>query len=126
MRAKYLATAGTILHHKLNKDQGAVELLNRALDAHPNDLKAFERLYQILASRREWAAVEANLLRMIDRFTHTETSRGTMEALWRRLADVYRVGLKDVASATRAYEMCARLAPHDPRYPQMLAQLRQR
>lgn len=123
MRAKYLATAGKILHHKLNQDEGAVELLNRALDAHPNDLKSFERLYQILASRREWAAVEANLLRMIDRFTHTEAARGTMEALWRRLADVYRVGLKDLAAASRAYEMCARLAPHDPRYPQMLAQI---
>ena len=126
MRAKYLSTAGKILHHKLNQDEGAVELLNRALDANPNDLKAFERLYQILASRREWAAVETNLLRMIERFKHTETSRGTMEALWRRLADVYRVGLKNPASAIRAYEMCARLAPHDPRYPQMLAQLQRR
>jgi tetratricopeptide (TPR) repeat protein len=126
MRAKYLATAGKILHHKLNQDQAAVELLNRALDAHPNDLKSFERLYQILASRREWPAVEANLLRMIERFQSTEAAHGTMEALWRRLADVYRVGLKDLDAAARAYQMCARLAPHDPRYPQMLAQIAER
>jgi tetratricopeptide (TPR) repeat protein len=126
MRAKYLATAGKILHHKLNRDDAAVELLNRALDAHPNDLKSFERLYQILASRREWTAVEANLLRMIERFEHTEAARGTMEALWRRLADVYRVGLKDLDAAARAYQMCARLAPHDPRYQQLLAQIAER
>jgi tetratricopeptide (TPR) repeat protein len=126
LRAKYLATAGKILHHKLGQDDGAVDLLNRALDAHPNDLKAFERLYQILAAKRDWRGVEGNLLRMIERFQETEASPGTMEALWRRLADVYRVGLKNLAAAANAYQMCARLAPHDPRYPQLLAQLADR
>jgi tetratricopeptide (TPR) repeat protein len=126
MRAKYLATAGKILHHKLGQDDAAVDLLNRALDSNPNDLKAFERLYQILAGRRDWAAVEANLLRMIDRFRETEAASGTLEALWRRLADVYRVGLKDMASAVSAYQMCARLAPHDPRYAHILAQMAER
>jgi hypothetical protein len=63
---------------------------------------------------------------MIERFGNTETSRDTMEALWRRLADVYRVGLKDLNAAARAYQMCARLAPHDPRYQQMLAQIAER
>jgi tetratricopeptide (TPR) repeat protein len=123
MRAKYLATAGKILHHKLGHDDAAVDLLNRALDAHANDLKSFERLYQILAGRRDWPGVEKNLRRMIQRFVDTETSPTTLEALWRRLGDVYRVGLKDLASAAHSYEMCARLAPHDPRYPQLLAQV---
>jgi tetratricopeptide (TPR) repeat protein len=126
MRAKYLATAGKILFHKLGQEDAAVELLNRALDSYPNDLKSFERLYQILASRRQWAPVEANLLRMIQRFEHTEAASGTMEALWYRLAEVYRVGLKDLAAAARAYQMCARLAPHNPRYPQMLAKIAER
>jgi tetratricopeptide (TPR) repeat protein len=126
MRAKYLATAGKILHHKLGQDDAAVEMLNRALDSDPNDLKAFERLYQILAGRRDWPAVEANLVRMIERFRQTEAAPSTLEALWRRLADVYRVGLKDLVRATAAYQMCARLAPHDPRYPQMLAQIAER
>jgi tetratricopeptide (TPR) repeat protein len=126
LRAKYLATAGKILHHKLGQDDAAVELLNRALDSDPNDLKAFERLYQILAGRRDWSGVENNLLRMIERFRQTEAAPSTLEALWRRLADVYRVGLKDLARAASAYQMCARLAPHDPRYPQMLAQIAER
>jgi tetratricopeptide (TPR) repeat protein len=126
MRAKYLATAGKILHRKLGRDEAAVDLLNRALDAHPNDLKTFERLYQILAGRRDWRGVEASLLRMIERFRQTEAAPGTMEALWRRLADVYRVGIKDLAAAANAYQMCARLAPHDSRYPQILAQIAER
>lgn len=126
LRAKYLATAGKILHHKLGQDEPAVDLLNRALDANPNDLKAFERLYQILANRRDWPGVERNLRRMIERFNRAEAPPSALEALWRRLADVYRVGLKDLDSAATAYEMCARLAPHDPRYSQMLAQIAER
>jgi tetratricopeptide (TPR) repeat protein len=126
LRGKYLATAGKILHHKLGQDDAAVDLLNRALDDNPNDLKAFDRLYQIQAGRRDWAGVELNLRRMIERFAKAEASPATLEALWRRLGDVYRVGLKDLDSAARAYQVCMSLAPHDLRYPQMLAQIAER
>ena len=34
--------------------------------------------------------------------------------------------LKDLDAAARAYQMCARLAPHDPRYQQILAQIAER
>jgi tetratricopeptide (TPR) repeat protein len=125
MRAKYLTTAAKIVHHKLGNDAEAVDLFNRALDAHPDDLTVFERLYQILAGRRAWREVESNLLRMIARIKADDAleKAPTLEALWRRLGDIYRVGLEDPVSATNAYQMCARLAPHDPRYPTMIAQL---
>jgi tetratricopeptide (TPR) repeat protein len=125
MRAKYLTTAAKIVHHKLGNDAEAVELFNRALDAHPDDLAVFERLYQILAGRRAWREVESNLLRMIARIKADDAleKAPTLEALWRRLGDIYRVGLEDPVSATNAYQMCARLAPHDPRYPTMITQL---
>jgi tetratricopeptide (TPR) repeat protein len=125
MRAKYLTTAAKIVHHKLGNEPEAVELFNRALDAHPDDLAVFERLYQILAGRRAWRDVESNLLRMIARIKADDAleKAPTLEALWRRLGDIYRVGLEDPVSATNAYQMCARLAPHDPRYPTMIAQL---
>jgi tetratricopeptide (TPR) repeat protein len=125
MRAKYLTTAAKIVHHKLGGEDEAVELFNRALDAHPDDLAVFERLYQILAGRRAWRAVESNLLRMIARIKADDAleKAPTLEALWRRLGDIYRVGLEDPVSATNAYQMCARLAPQDPRYPTMITQL---
>jgi tetratricopeptide (TPR) repeat protein len=125
MRAKYLTTAAKIVHHKLGNEAEAVELFNRALDAHPDDLAVFERLYQILAGRRAWREVESNLLRMIARIKADDAleKAPTLEALWRRLGDIYRVGLEDPVSATNAYQMCARLAPHDPRYPTIIAQL---
>lgn len=124
MRGRYLATAGKILHHKMGQDDAAVEYLNRALDNIPDDLKLFERLYQILAGRRNWEEVEANILKMIARIKHAEgDNKPALEALWRRLGDVYRVGIKDMASAANAYQMCASLAPGDPRYPKLLAQM---
>jgi tetratricopeptide (TPR) repeat protein len=128
MRARYLITAAKIVHHKVGNDAAAVALFNRALDAHPEDLAAFDRLYQILAGQRAWRDVEANLLRMIARIKADNAleKAATLEALWRRLGDVYRVSLEDPASAASAYEMCARLAPQDPRYPTMIAQLAER
>jgi tetratricopeptide (TPR) repeat protein len=125
MRAKYLTTAAKIVHHKVGNDDEAVDLFNRALDAHPDDLSAFERLYQILAARRAWREIESNLLRMIARIKADDAleKAPTLEALWRRLGDIYRVGLEDNVSASNAYQMCVRLAPQDPRYPALIAQL---
>jgi tetratricopeptide (TPR) repeat protein len=128
MRAKYLTTAGKILHHKLSRDEAAIDLFNKALDAHPDDLTVFDRIYQILAGRRAWRDVETNLLKMIGRFKEDDASERapSLETLWRRLGDVYRVGLRDLASASNAYEMCVRLAPQDPRYPKILADIAER
>jgi tetratricopeptide (TPR) repeat protein len=128
MRSKYLTTAGKILHHKLSRDEAAIDLFNKALDAYPDDLGVFDRIYQILAGRRAWRDVETNLLRMISRFKEDDAAERapSLETLWRRLGDVYRVGLRDLPSAANAYEMCVRLAPQDPRYPKILADIAER
>jgi tetratricopeptide (TPR) repeat protein len=125
MRSKYLTTAAKIVHHKLGNEAEAVDLFNRALDAHPDDLTVFERLYQILAGRRAWREAESNLLRMIARIKADDAlaKAPTLEALWRRLGEIYQVGLEDPVAALNAYQMCARLAPHDPRYSTMIAKL---
>lgn len=125
VRSKYLATAGHILASKLQNHDGAVDLLNRALDADPYNLKAFERLYRMLAGRRVWPEAESNLLRMIARIKTRDDQRKTptLVALWRRLGDVYRLGLGDLDAAANAYTVCSRMAPGDPRFPKLLDQL---
>jgi cytochrome c-type biogenesis protein CcmH/NrfG len=85
----------------------------------------FERLYQILVDHNAWREAEAAVRRMIAR---VESARGAqqvpaLESLWRLLGDIYRQTLGDPASAARAYQMCARLAPHSPVYPKLLAQI---
>lgn len=125
MRAKYLATAAKICLHKLRDAETAVDFLNRSLDADPSNLQVFERLYQMLAERRAWPEAESNLLKMIARVKGSDASPppATLEALWRRLGEVYRHGLGDVPAAINAYQVCARLAPNDSRYPKLIAQI---
>jgi hypothetical protein len=125
MRARYLATGGKILHHKLGQHDAAVQMFNQALDVAPTELPVFERIYQILSGRQAWPQAESNLVRMIARIQAAQLpDKGpTLEALWRRLGDVYRLGLKDLAAAANAYERCARLAPHSTFYPKVLADL---
>jgi tetratricopeptide (TPR) repeat protein len=128
MQAKYLATAGKIVQNKLGQDAEAVALYNRSLDAFPEDLDVFERLYQILSGRRAWREVEASLRRMIARVEALDVAQKypVLETLWRRLGDVYWRGLDDLDAAAQAYQMCARLAPRDPRYAALVAQMTQR
>jgi tetratricopeptide (TPR) repeat protein len=128
MRAKYLTTAAKIVQRKVGNEDEALELFNRALDVYPDDLSVFEQLYQVLVGRRAWRELETNLLRMIARIKADGALENvpTLEALWRRLGDIYRVGLEDPGAAANAYQMCARLAPQDPRYPTMIAQLAER
>jgi tetratricopeptide (TPR) repeat protein len=125
MRAKYLAAAGKVAEKKLGNVDQAVALFNEALDADAYELKTFERLYHLLAARRSWREAEANLHTMIGRIERTPElrQRRTMVALWRRLADVYRLGLGDLDAAARAYARCADLDPNDERYRRLISEL---
>jgi tetratricopeptide (TPR) repeat protein len=126
LRAKYLAAAGKVLHYKLGRDEEAVQMFDQALEACPAaDLKVFERLYRILVRHQAWRQAETRLGRMIGRIevAHGGNKEQALEALWRRLGDVYRLGLKDLPAAARAYQVCARLAPGNRWYPQILSEM---
>jgi hypothetical protein len=45
-----------------------------------------------------------------------------MVPLWRRLGEIYRLGLRNLSSAAEAYRECARLAPGD-RFVRLVADL---
>jgi tetratricopeptide (TPR) repeat protein len=123
--AKYLATAAKIVQNKLGQEAEAVELYNRALDAFPDDPETFDRLYQIFAGRRAWPQLEVSLRQMIARIEAADIpeKQPALESLWQKLGDVYRMGLRNLPAAAQAYEVCARLAPRDPRYPTLLAEI---
>jgi tetratricopeptide (TPR) repeat protein len=123
--AKYLATAGKIAQNKLGQEAEAADLFNRALDAFPDDPEIFDRLFQLFAGRRAWPQAEATLRRMISRVEGTDMAdkHAALESLWRQLGDVYRVGIGNLDAAAQAYQVCARLAPRDPRYATLLAEL---
>lgn len=123
-RSRYLVTIGKILQSRLGDDAGAVAAFNQALDAEPDDLQTFERLFKVLAGRKAWSEAETNLMRMIGRLSPDNAShRGALAALWRKLGDVYRVGLHDDDAAADAYRRSVRLVPEDDRARRLLDEM---
>jgi tetratricopeptide (TPR) repeat protein len=124
LAAKYLAAAGKIAEHELSDQAAAIELYDRSLDLHPQDGKLFDRMLAMLTDGRAWPQAEQALRRMIarQRTAGQGESADVMLPLWRKLGDVYRTGIRDLASASEAYAECARLAPKD-RYARMVAEL---
>jgi tetratricopeptide (TPR) repeat protein len=124
LAAKYFVAAGKIAEHELKDEGTAVDLYDRALDADPDDVKIFDRMIAMLTASRAWHQAEGALRRMIAR--QRETGQGenadVMLPLWRKLGDIYRTGIRDLASAAEAYGECARLAPKD-RYARMVAEM---
>jgi tetratricopeptide (TPR) repeat protein len=123
LAGKYFVTAGKIAQQELHDDRTAAELYERALDAEP-DAKTFDRLMAMLSASRSWQQAEQALRRMIarQRAAGQGENADVMIPLWRKLGDVYRTGIRDLASASEAYAECARLAPKD-RYAKMVAEL---
>jgi tetratricopeptide (TPR) repeat protein len=124
LAAKYFATAGKIAQHELRDEETALALYERALEVQPEDTRTFDRVFAMLSARRSWPQAEKALRRMIDRLREAGESDNPdlMLPLWRRLGDVYRSGLRNMAAAAEAYSECARLAPQD-RYARMVAEL---
>jgi tetratricopeptide (TPR) repeat protein len=123
-RARYLVAAGKIAEQELHDDAQAIDHYQRALEAAPEGIKTFDRLYGILAARHAWPEIETHLRRLIDRLR--ADGRGddatVMLPLWRRLGEVYRLGLRNLTGAADAYRECTRLAPSD-RFVQLVAEL---
>jgi tetratricopeptide (TPR) repeat protein len=124
LASKYLATAGQIAQQHLHDQETAAELYEQALDANPDDGKTFDRLVAMLSASRSWQQAEKALRRMIARLRGAGQGENAdvMIPVWRKLGDVYRTGIRDMASASEAYSECARLAPKD-RYAKMVADL---
>lgn len=126
VRAKYYLTAGKIAQHELANEELAAELFDLSLDTNPDDQKTFERLYAMLSARRAWPQAERAVRRMIERQKapgRPAPDIPLMINLHRKLGDVYRLGLRDLAAAAQAYEECARLSPADQRYAKLVAEL---
>jgi tetratricopeptide (TPR) repeat protein len=123
-RAKYLVSGANVLAHHLEALDDAIDLYNRALDAHPEDLKTFERIDRLLTRERRFQDQERNYRMMLWRLRgrNDERSRNAQVLLWRGLGEIYRSRLGNLAAATAAFEVVARL-DGDPTAHQILGEL---
>lgn len=89
--------------------KGAVEALNAALDEDPMYIAAFSKMEQVLAKAKQWAGLEANYHRMLERMPKEQ--KKARSVLWRSLGDLYTQVLKNLDGAKVAYEVVLKLEP---------------
>jgi len=102
-------------------DDARLSEAEAALDRDPSDLKPFAQIDRVLASRKDWIALEAAYRRMIARLgaSSGDDARAMAAKLWHALGEIYRSRLKDYQAALRAYEVSLELDPgglSDPRH----------
>ncbi len=111
----------TVLERDVKDDSGAVKHYNKALDAMPTNIKAFEAIERILTGQRAWDKLEGNYRAMIGRAK--DLAPQVRIVLWRNLAELYRRVLKQLDNAIMAYEVIRKLEPGKLTDTQILADL---
>jgi tetratricopeptide (TPR) repeat protein len=121
-RAKYLYTAALIRRDELNDVEGAVELLNRALEEAPGEAKAFDAIERTLTEAGSWKELARNYRKMIKRLP----AQGPVDLrlrLWNSLGEVSLRRLEDREMATTAFEVASSLEPENLQLHETLADL---
>jgi tetratricopeptide (TPR) repeat protein len=124
-RATVLSACAAILSDELASPAEAIEALDQALDETPRDQALFERADRLVADLQDWKRQERLYRRQIDRLARDrrDEDRPALLALWRGLADVLRVRLKDGPAAIAALEATVQLDPEDLERRRLLAGL---
>ena len=121
-RAKCLYTAALIRRDELNDVEGAVELLNRALEDAPGETKAFDAVERTLTEVGSWKELARNYRKMIKRLP----AQGPVDLrlrLWSSLGEVSLRRLDDREMATTAFEVASSLDPENLQRHETLADL---
>jgi tetratricopeptide (TPR) repeat protein len=124
-RATVLSACAAILSDELASPAEAVDALDQALDATPRDPSLFERAHRLAADLPDGKRQERLYRSQIERLAgdRRDEDRPALLALWRGLADVLRVRLKDGPGAIAALEAAVALAPEDVERRRLLAGL---
>lgn len=121
-RVRLNQTLGEVWRDELKNDARAVQYFNAALDLDPTFVKAFESIESLLSSSSNWAGLEENYLMMLKRLPQADP-RGIKGVLWKNIGDLYRFKLRNLAGATQAYTVVAKMQPDDVAILEVLADL---
>jgi tetratricopeptide (TPR) repeat protein len=123
VKAKYLRTAAQICQGELSDYDQAIRLFNRALDANPEELKAFQAIDAMCTERRDWRGLEQSYGRMLKRLSDDDATRPLKTMLWHNLGEVMRTRRRDFEGAIAAFEAALRLEPENLERRQILIEL---
>lgn len=121
-RSKQLYTQGTILVDLLKDSDAAIDKYNAALDADPDNLRAFEKINKIITAKKDWK----NLERAYRKMLHRIIGKGKTDleyTLWEQLGLIYRDRQKNLEAAAEAFRMAVALKPDDAKQHIILAEL---
>ncbi len=112
--------AGSIAEGQQKVDD-AIRHYEKALDAEPENMRAFEALDRILRARGDFRIVERMYRKLLHLFGNRRPQR--TQALARALAQLYEEQLKDTDKAKAAWEIVHAIAPHDREASEALERL---
>jgi tetratricopeptide (TPR) repeat protein len=98
------------------REDEALDLFERALDAHPSGLKPLARLSALLGDRQEWAELEGAYRRMIERagrLADPDLKRRLSHELHKRLAILLSEHLSDTGGALEEIKAAVALQPEE-------------
>ncbi|HEY4116894.1 MAG TPA: hypothetical protein VGM56_03510, partial [Byssovorax sp.] len=101
---------------ELKREELALELFERALDADPSLLDPLAVVARLLADRQEWSELERAYRRMLERAPHIPEDDVRVEVTWelcRRLGTLFRDHIEDPALALDAFEDAVGEKPDD-------------
>ncbi len=123
-KIKYLAKAATIYKDHLNETIRAVQVYNQLLDLDPLQLDIFKILARILLDQEDWAGLEENYVRMIERHRRLPSLQSNvMVVLCRNLGELRLRHLNNLLGAAQAYQVASDILPDNVGYHQILGDL---
>ena len=125
--ATYFYTIAVIYRDELGDAGHAVEFLNKALDADPMMLKAFEAIDRMLTTLKDWKALERSYRKMLHRVKDVpeedERVTGLKLLLWKNLGEIYRSRQNNFEAAIESFRIASAMSPNDADLHEILADL---
>ena len=122
-KAKYWCGVATLQQKYLDERFEAVRSFDKALDADPTMLRAFEAIDHMLTEERNYERQDRYYRKMLKRATDFGLDDNLVFSLAKNLGEINRTRLKRYAEAIKAYKIALTRRPTDVGTHQIVAQL---
>ena len=122
-QAKYFYAVAAIQRDYLKDNFTAVRSFDKALDADPAMLKAFQAIDQILTNDRDYERQDRYYRKMLKRATEHQLDDKLVVSLAKNLGEINRTRLQKYDEAVKAYKIALSKRPDDAATLQIMAEL---
>lgn len=112
-QSKYFYAVAVIQRDELKDNLTAVRTFDRALDADPAMLKAFQAIDQLLTKEKDWERQDRYYRKMLKRATERGLPDELVVTLAKNLGEINRTRLQKYEDAVKAYKIALAKRPED-------------